>query len=368
MTNKIDLIVFTPKENIPHGRALKTLVQGIGDQEGLHVNVTTWDEGEHFFGHENRFPMNECIRKLHSFDGAVLILGAGAPRASGSPLRNFGSTVAWRLRRLFGVPEQVNSNVLIEIGASMARYGRNRVFLIEPESGSVEVPSYFRTNNALFARYNDRAPDPAEAMADAGREIVSKLKALGQAAYYSDLPSFGLAHGYLNALIRPAIENVEGGAEVTIAGQARTYGRAVFIIAYAKSDVAARPLANETYNRIGLVEALVKTRDGRAISLRTLRDALERDTLYAVDIPTNLVPSIYAINKIEELWIGAGAPGTAYKDKLEEREIANFFRYLTLLREESKIPEEKVRLLEVETLSALTLQALQARAEAAGNP
>jgi hypothetical protein len=360
MQNKIELIIFTPKENTAQGRALKTLIQGIGAQQGLLLNVTTWDEGEHFFGHENRFPMNECIRKLHSFDGAVLILGAGAPRRSASTLRNIGNAAAWRLRRLFGVPEPVNSNVLIEVGASMARFGRNRVFLVEPQSGAVEVPSYFRQNNALFTSYNDRERDPEAAMAGAASEIVSKLKSLGQAAYYSDLPSFGLAHGYLNALIRPAIENVESGAEVTIGGQTRTFNRTVFIIAYATSDVASRGAANETYKRLGLAEALVKAKDGRAISVRTLPDGASRETLFIVDIPTNLVPSVYAITKIEELWIGGDAPGTSYSDKLEEREIANFFRYLDLLRGENGIAEDKVRFLAVETLDVLTLEALRA--------
>jgi hypothetical protein len=360
--NVIDLIVFTPKEYSAHGHALKNRIQSLASGEGLLITATTWDEDESFFSHENKFPMNECIRKLHSFDGAVLILGPGAPRPAGNALSDWGNTIAWRFRRLFGLPEPVNSNVLIEIGASMARFGRNRVFLIEPKGKSVEVPSYFRENNALFFTYDDGASDPDAAMAGCAGPIVSKLKELGHAVYYSDLPSFGLAHGYLQALIRPIIENVESGVQVAIEGETRSFKKALFILAYSKARVATRPTANHLYEKLGLAEALVKAKDGRTISFRTLPGAQQTDTLVIIDIPTNLIPSLHAIDKIEDLWIGGEAPGAAYKEKLERREIANFFRYLDILREDNKIDAGKLRLLEVENFEDLTLDAIRARA------
>jgi hypothetical protein len=358
----IDLVVFTPSGFSEQGRAMKTLIEQSAKAANYGVRVTTWDSGADFFDPANKYPLNECIRKLHSYDGAILILGPGAPRRTGNPLADAGDAFARAMRRLFGLPEAVNHNVLIEIGASMARFGRNRVFLVQPKSGSVDVPTYFENNNAIFLSYDDAAENPEEAVRKAAAEIVKRLKELGQSAYYSDLPSFGLAHGYLTNFVAPTLQDVAGGVPVTVGESIRSFSKAVYIIVYARTEVARRERANDLYARTGLAPASFQARNGRAISFRTLPDASSRDTLYVIDIPTNLVPSLDAIEKIENLWFDAAPARSEYRQRLEQREIANFFRYLDLLRQERKIDERTIRLLELESFDDLTLERIEAAA------
>jgi hypothetical protein len=362
MPNIIDLVVFTASAGRPRGRAMKTLIEKSAEAQNYGVRVTTWDAGADFFDPANKYPLNECIRKLHSYDGAILILGPGQPRRTGNPLADAGEAFARAMRRAFGLPEAVNPNVLIEIGASMARFGRNRVFLVEPKSKSVDVPSYFENNNAIFLTYDDASEDPEEAVRDAAARVVRQLKDLGQSAYYSDLPSFGLAHGYLTNFLAPALQDVAGGVPVTIGADSKSFSKAVAIVVYAKTKVADRQTANELYARSGLVAATFQARNGRPISFRTLPDAAARDTLYVIDIPANLVPSLDAIDKIENLWFDTAPAQSEYRQRLEEREIANFFRYLDLLRQEKKIGEQTIRLLELPSFEDLTLEWISAAA------
>jgi len=361
--NIIDLVVFTPSGFREQGRAMKTLIEQSAKAADYGVRVTTWDSGADFFDPANRYPLNECIRKLHSYDGAILILGPGAPRRTGNPFADAGEAFARAMRRLFGLPEAVNHNVLIEIGASMARFGRNRVFLVQPRSKSVDVPSYFEKNNAIFLSYDDAAENPEEAVREAAAEIVNKLKELGQSAFYSDLPSFGLAHGYLTNFVAPTLQDVAGGVSVTVGESSKRFSKAVYIMVFAKREVARRESANVICDSIALPQASFPARGGRVISFRTLPDALERDTLYVVDIPTNLVPSLDAIKKIENLWFDEALEQSDYSQKLEEREITNFFRYLDILREERGIAKDDIRMLELESFDDLTLARIEAAAQ-----
>jgi hypothetical protein len=349
MRKTLYLIVFTPTSLAPLGHAIKRQIEEIARTEAQDIAVACWDEGERFFDRDNAYPLNECIRKLHSFDGAIIVLGPGAPEATAAD------------------PLPVNSNVLIEIGASMARFGRNRVFLLKPKSESVQIPTYFRANNVNFATYDDAAEAGPGAIAEAAASIVRHLGELGQSAYYSDLPAFGLAHGYFNNFVRPAIKNVENGAAVYAKSggtllkgrRRRKFSSAVFIVVVPEDRIIERAEMHHHLTSVGLVEAVIEVKDGRPITFFTIPEFRSKDALCVVEVPTNLIASRDAIDKIERLWIDRPDPTRQYEQLLERREIANFFRYVDVLRENAGLQAGKFRQLSVPSIDRLTLDAIR---------
>src|SRR5262245_3610349 len=159
MKKTLHLIVFSPSHLKALSSAIKHQIEEATRSGPQDISVTSWAEHGRFFDDANAYPLNECIRKLHSYDGAIIVLGPSNPSAT---------------------PQPINSNVLIEIGACMARYGRQRVFLLKPSSDSVDIPSYFRKNNVHFATYNDTIEQSPAAIADAATFVVQHLADLGQ--------------------------------------------------------------------------------------------------------------------------------------------------------------------------------------------
>ncbi len=371
MRKTLYLIVFTPTPLAPLGHAIKRQIEETSRTEPQDISVTCWDEDTSFFDPVNPYPLNECIRKLHSFDGAIVILGAAAPLAGAGAVSTSAGGTAAAGAATAAAPLPVNSNVLIEIGASMARFGRNRVFLLRPRSDSVEIPTYFRQNNVNFATYDDTVAAGPDAVAEAAHIIVRHLGGLGQSAYYSDLPAFGLAHGYFNNFVMPAIRNVEAGATVYAKSggsflkgrRRRRFASAVFIVAVPEDRIVTRAEMHRHLTAIGLVEAVIEARDGRDIAFFTVPEFRERDALYIVEVPTNLVASHDAIDKIERLWIDATDGTDGYKRLLERREIANFFRYVDVLRENAKLHTGKLRQLAVPSIDSLTLDLIRSQVD-----
>jgi nucleotide-binding STING sensor domain-containing protein/predicted nucleotide-binding protein with TIR-like domain len=363
MRKTLYLIVFTPTALAPLGHAIKQQIETMARTEAQDIAVTCWDEDERFFDPDNAYPLNECIRKLHSFDGAIIILGPSAPSAGAGAVSTSAQGSAAPGAATAAAPLPVNSNVLIEIGASMARFGRNRVFLLKPKSDNVQIPTYFRQNNVNFATYDDTVEAGSDAVAEAAATIVRHLGELGQSAYYSDLPAFGLAHGYFNNFVLPAIRNVESGATVYAKSggsflkgrRRRRFSSAVFIVAVPENRIVNRTEMHKRLTAIGLVEAVIEVKDGRPITFFTIPEFRERDALYIVEVPTNLIASNDAIDKIEKLWIDSTGGTAAYKQLLERREIANFFRYVDVLRENAGLQTAKLRQLTVPSIDNLTL-------------
>jgi hypothetical protein len=345
MRKKLYLIVFTPGSIETLGAAIKAEIETATRSGPFEVEVTHWRD---MFDKANPFPLNECIRKLHSFDGAIILLGASHAAADKQP---------------------INSNVLIEIGACMARYGRERVFLLRPRGDTVEIP-YFYSNNVRFEVYDEAASGPA-AIADAARNILAHLAGLGQSAYYSDLPAFGLAHGYFNNFMLPAIDNVanKGAAVYERDGDSLLKGRrrrkfssVHFIEVVPETRIVDRRAVKRRMQEIGLVEAIIEVQDGRPISFTALPEFREKDGLYIIEVPTNLTAAHDAIEKIEKLWLDGADPGGEYRRLLEEREIGNFFRYLELLSEQAGLGSDKIRRLSVPSIEDLTIEAIRALA------
>ena len=371
MRKTLYLIVFTPSALAPLGHAIKRQIEETARTETQDIAVTCWDEDATFFDPSNRYPLNECIRKLHSFDGAIIILGPSAPSAGPGAVSTSAEGAAAPGAADAAAPLPVNSNVLIEIGAAMARFGRNRVFLLRPRSDSVEIPSYFRENNVNFATYDDTAPAGPDAVAEAAQIVVRHLGGLGQSAYYSDLPAFGLAHGYFNNFVMPAIRNVERGATVYAKSggsflkgrRRRKFSSAVFIVAVPEDRIVTRAEMHRHLTAIGLVEAVIEAQDGRDITFFTIPEFRDKDALYIVEVPTNLIASHDAIDKIEKLWIDTAGASDDYKRRLERREIANFFRYIDVLRENAGLQTGKVRQLTVPSIDKLTLDLIRGQVE-----
>ena len=367
MKKTLHLIVFTPTSLSPLGHAIKRQIEEATWNEAQSISVTCWDEDERFFDPSNAYPLNECIRKLHSFDGAIIILGPSAPSADAGSVSTSTQGTAPPGAATAAAPQPVNSNVLIEIGASMARFGRNRVFLLRPNSDNVQIPSYFRQNNVNFATYDDSAEAGPDAVAEAAATIVRHLGDLGQSAYYSDLPAFGLAHGYFNNFVMPAIRNVERGATVYAKSggsflkgrRRRKFASAVFIVAVPEDRIVTRAEMHKRLTAIGLVEAVIEAQDGRDITFFTIPEFRDKDALAIVEVPTNLIASHDAIDKIERLWIDDAGQTDDYKQLLERREIANFFRYVDVLRENAGLQTGKVRQIAVPSLDQLTLPVIR---------
>lgn len=357
MNNAINLIIFSPGTSIEHGNALRDRMIAIAKRDDFPLNVQTWKDNE-FFGPDNRYALNECIRKLHSFDGAILVLGPQL-RPTNNFARDAIDKLARLARSLFGIPEEVAPNVLIEIGAVMARFGRNRVFLLEPRSKAVEVPSYFAENNAKFHTYDDTVQNKEEGMSESAEYVIKEIKGLGDTAYFSDLPSFGLAHGNFNAFIKPVIRSIQEGDEVRIDGNITKFNDVVFVIAHEKERVRAQKDAYPVLDRIGLASGQITQRNGRTLTFRTLSVSTPSDVLVIVDVPTNLLPAEYAVNKIDELWADGVSTSIDYRQILVKREIENYFRYIDILAREEGLSEDKIRQIALDDLNNLTLDMIE---------
>jgi hypothetical protein len=344
MKKTLHLIVFSPSHLKVISRAIKHQIEEAARNGPQDISVTSWDEHGRFFDDANAYPLNECIRKLHSYDGAIVVLGPTAQSAT---------------------PQPVNSNVLIEIGACMARYGRQRVFLLKPRSDTVDIPSYFRSNNVHFATYDDTVEQGPAAIAAAAAFIVRHLADLGQSAYYSDLPAFGLAHGYFKNFVLPAIQSVQDGATVYakhdgkfLKGRRKlNFSSAVLIAAVAEDRIRNSGELKRHLASIDLVEAVIEAKGRRDITIFTIPEFRTKKALYIVDVPTTLDASHDAIEKIETLWIDNPGQASEYRQVLERREIANFFRYLEIMSEEADLPGA-IRQLPVPTIDRLTLNAI----------
>jgi hypothetical protein len=356
MNNAVNLIIFTPGTNIEHGERLRDQVLRIAARENSVLNVSTWKDNE-FFGPDHKYALNECIRKLHSYDGSILILGPQI-RPTGDSRRDTFDRMVRFARSLFRLPEQVAPNVLIEIGAVMARFGRNRVFLIEPKSKKVEIPTYFAQNNAHFHSYDDTMQDIEAAMEASAEYIVKEIKNLGDTAYFSDLPSFGLAHGNFNALVKSAIRSIREGDEVTIDGRIARFNDVAFIIPYDKEKIFGQEIVFPILDRIGLVKGEIKS-PRRVIAFRTLPPSQLKAVLFIIDVPTNLIPVIHAVEKIEELWLGGATGNVDHQKMLVKKEIENYRRYLDILCKDEELPEDKIRWIPLDDLQSLTLQMIE---------
>ena len=344
MKKTLHLIVFSPSHLKTLSRAIKHQIEEVTRNGPQDISVTSWDEHGRFFDDANAYPLNECIRKLHSYDGAIIVLGPSAQSAT---------------------PQPVNSNVLIEIGACMARYGRQRVFLLKPGSDSIDIPSYFRASNVHFATYDDTIEQGPAAIADAATFIVRHLANLGQSAYYSDLPAFGLAHGYFKNFVLPAVQSVRGGATVYakhdgkfLKGRRRlNFSSAVLVAAVPEDRIRSSGELKQHLASIGLVEAVIEAKERRDITIFTIPEFRTKQALYIVDVPTTLNASHDAIEKIETLWIDNPDQASEYRRVLERREITNFFRYLEIMSEEADVPGA-IRQLLVPSMDLLTLKAI----------
>jgi hypothetical protein len=374
MDNTIDLIIFSPGSDIEYALQLRDRIQQIAENSDLSIKTQTWKDGD-FFSDSNKYLLNECIRKMHKFDGAVLILGpqpTNNPFKHSSVLKNIGQILVhlwdWTHARMFA--RNVAPNVLIEIGAAMARYGRNRVFLLMPKSESVKIPTYFEENNAIFLKYDDQNSSHSEAMNDPASNIVTHLESLGTSAFFSDLPSFGLAHGYFNNYVRQTHRRITDGQEVEINNESKIYSDINFVMVVPEDSVYTRDDVSEFMSRLSLPKGEVQAGD-RPLTFRCLPSSIENDTLNIVEVPSNLIPSEHAILKIDALWAGEQDPD--FQNDLIQREMRNYVRYLDVLRQahddsmddaSEKLGPNLFQWVYVANLDSVTISRLESEVEA----
>jgi len=281
------------------GRAIKQVIEDSSRGAAQEISVTCWDEDDRFFDPANSRP----AQRVHP-EAAQLRWGDHYPRTCiprGRKTAAPGAATA---------PHPVKfERYSFEIGACMARYGRKRVFRLKPKTAAWRSPSYFAQNNANFVTYDDGAEPGPASISDAAQDIVSRLSELGQAAFYSDLPAFGLAHGYFNNFVQPAIRNVERGAIVYAKSREgflkgrrkRKFSAAVFVIAVPEDRIVNRTEMRQHLISIGLIEAVIEVQDGRDITFFTIPDFRSKDALYLIEVPTNLIASKDAIGEDREL-------------------------------------------------------------------
>jgi hypothetical protein len=359
MARQLRIALFFPKKLERFGDALEAQMNGdaTGSPLDPRIRLESWKKSE-FWGSEPYYPLNQLIRRLHSFDGAIILLGAD----DFSDDARLGG-LKRRLKRALGAKPVVNANVLIEVGACLARFGRKRTFIVSPSA--LPLPSYFYTKNVTVFEYDDRARDAGSELNSIARQIVEELGTLGYSAYYSDLPAFGLAHGYFNNFIKPTIGMIEGGTPVTLkqpgqeGSETRNFSTVQVLMPYVRNTLLKQAEVAAHQRAIGLLDCSVgATEGGRGKSFFALGFEAPSDTITIVDIPTNLVPIRDAISTVESLWRrdegGAGTRDIEFEGMLEEREIDNYLRYLEILMERDGMAPGKLVRLEVPNLASVS--------------
>jgi predicted nucleotide-binding protein len=129
-----------------------------------------------------QLPVEQFLKKLLEFDASVVVLGA-------DNVQKMEKEDAY-------VPRD---NVVVELGASLARLGTKKTFLISPsfpgDSPKVKLPSYLFGTNPLS--YHVQLDQDQEV----GAICASIRKQYGTFSFGSDLPGAGLAYGYFTNFV-----------------------------------------------------------------------------------------------------------------------------------------------------------------------
>jgi predicted nucleotide-binding protein len=176
--NKPHAIIFSSRKSLPVAEGVKLNLEP-------DFTADTWTEN--FFDAINTPPLNTFLKKLLCYDLAVLVLGDDDIQ-----LQPDGATQVF-------VPRD---NVIFELGATMARMGTQKTFLLAPEDPPVKLPSYFKGLDPLTYQKRDDGNFSAGTGAACIR-IRDRIRGLEQDAFHSDLPALGLAQGYFFNFVLP---------------------------------------------------------------------------------------------------------------------------------------------------------------------
>jgi hypothetical protein len=304
-------VVFSSGKTYPIAEAVKQNLT----QRGLLAD--TWREN--FFDLNNTAPLNTFLKKLLCFDFAVLILGNDDLRIDpdGGAARN--------------IPRD---NVIFELGATMARMGTQKTFLLSPREPNVTLPSYFRGLDPLF--YDHRSNDDQVAgTAQACSQIADQLRRLDEDAFHSDLPAIGLAFGYFYNFILPVHRTLREPQRFDTAdSEAWAPENGFTVTTFLPERLMNRQAIDEFMQQEAKARNLhVQLKDGRDISVYVL-PRTRAASLHILDIPTTLLTSEKVIRRVDSFW---GGGDREFREGLVRREIAAFGRRLRGLIEEEQL-------------------------------
>ncbi|MEP0546611.1 MAG: TIR domain-containing protein [Rhodothermales bacterium] len=321
---KLSVLILSSSESyeIAKGvaRNLRQLKEGGKDV----YKVQTWGEG--FFRHKEAFALNTFLKQLLYFDLAVIVAGPDDVQHD-----------RYDADKTVNVPRD---NVVFELGATCARFGTHRTFLLVPKSRTVKLPSYFKGINVV--EYDD-SPDSDHIVAtsDAVDDVHHAVQGLQGRVHQADLPALGLAYGYLHSFVKPLITSIESPQVFHDAGLTWEQGsRYTIAVVIPERLMNRKEIDYYCLNQLGLQNESIKLRNGRDVSVYIVPRVTSADPLHIVDVPTTFFTSHQVIRLVDQYWEGGG--DMEYRDRLMEREIRAFERQLRSLfaEDENILPED----------------------------
>jgi hypothetical protein len=292
-------------------------------QSKTTCEVTVWDQGLFRAG---RTPLQSFLKELMSFDAAILVLGDDDTR----------------IDRHTGKEESVpRDNVIFELGACMARFSKDRTFMICPKSKAVELPSYF--TGITQATYDDTRTDGRQepAVSEAVDFISDRLTNTKE--YLASLPAAGLAFGYFDNFVRPTHERFKMGEVKLTPSIPHIDDFCVHIVVppqlinrEAVQNLFIKPNLNVSElmgggrpgiqkRKIQFNKYLLQLTPARDVSIYATIDETSQKLLI-FDIPTTLMTVHPALDRLEVFW---GEYDEGFRKRMVGREVVSFRRSLT---------------------------------------
>lgn len=317
---KPHLIIFSSGKAVPVAEAAKLNLE-------RDFTVDLWTEN--FFDENNTLPLNTFLKKLLCYDLAVLVLGDDNVQ-----LEKDGATQVW-------VPRD---NVVFELGATMARMGTQKTFLLTPEEPSVKLPTYFKGIEPLT--YQKR--EDGNYVAGTGGACINirdRVRRLEQDAFHSDLPALGLAQGYFFNFVLPIHNTLRENQAVRFANSETCWdpGHGFRLTIVIPETLMTRHRIDDYMADLGAENVHVLLKDGRDVSVYALPRNAPDSPLEVLDIPTTLLTSEKVIQRVDSFW---GGGDKEFKETLVRREIAAFARRIQALVQEEQLSSRRVRVVD----------------------
>jgi hypothetical protein len=304
----------------------KSLPIAEGVKQNLERNFYASIWTEDLFNEHNTTALNTFLKKLMCFDSAVIVLGPDDVQLNGRPGKRCH------------VPRD---NVILELGAAMARMGIKKTFILAPNQPKLKLPTYFTGLEPLtYTQCEDI--NPVSATGTASIQIRNQLNRLEQDVFHSDLPAIGLAYGYFNNFLLPVYNSLCERKSVVLPPGEKAWklddGFSITVVL--PNSLLTRASAERILRKEFLcVESRIELRDGRNLSVYSQKRAKSNSPLKIIDIPTTLLTSAEVINRLDSFW---GAGDCEFREGLARREIAAFARRIRSLASEKQLQELKV--------------------------
>ncbi len=291
----------------------------------------TWKEN--FFDANNTAPLNTFLKKLLCFDFAVLVLGADDLRVD--PVSHTPISVP-------------RDNVVFELGATMARMGTQKTFLLVPTSPPVTLPTYFKGIGPLH--YEPR-PDGnfVAGTGTACRQIRDRMNRLDEDAFHSDLPALGLAYGYFHNFVRPIHDTLREVQRIDTPGGYQWSPDKGYSLTIVVPDRLMNRQTIDEYMKtvVTTTNVHVLLKDGRDVSVYVLPRTSSDSPLNILDTPTTLLTSEKIIRRVDNFW---GSGDREFRDRLTQRETVAFGRRMRGLIAEEQLSSKRVAVVELSEL------------------